>query len=70
MIRLDIEYSQRRSMALDLEIIFKTLPVLLAQVKDTQDTQKKKRSPSHFASKRNAFRKAFFPHGWQIIEPD
>ena len=35
MIRLDVEYSQRRSLGLDLEIIFKTIPALLAQVMDT-----------------------------------
>jgi lipopolysaccharide/colanic/teichoic acid biosynthesis glycosyltransferase len=36
MVQLDIEYSQRRCLALDLEIIFKTIPTLLAQVKDSQ----------------------------------
>jgi lipopolysaccharide/colanic/teichoic acid biosynthesis glycosyltransferase len=36
MVRLDIDYSQRRSLALDLKIIFKTVPALLAQVMDTQ----------------------------------
>ena len=35
MIRLDIEYSRRRSLGLDLEIIFKTVPALLNQVMDT-----------------------------------
>lgn len=34
MIRLDIEYSRRRSLGLDLEIIFKTIPALLGQVMD------------------------------------
>ncbi|MGH8022947.1 MAG: sugar transferase [Limisphaerales bacterium] len=37
MIRLDAEYSRRRNLALDLEIIFKTVPTLLAQVMDTRD---------------------------------
>jgi lipopolysaccharide/colanic/teichoic acid biosynthesis glycosyltransferase len=36
MIRLDIEYSRRRSLALDLEIIFKTAPTVLSQVRDTR----------------------------------
>lgn len=35
MIRLDIDYSRRCSVLLDLEIILKTIPVLLAQVFDT-----------------------------------
>jgi lipopolysaccharide/colanic/teichoic acid biosynthesis glycosyltransferase len=35
MVRLDIEYSRRRSLGLDLEIMFKTVPTLLAQVMDT-----------------------------------
>ena len=35
MIRLDIEYSRRRSLMLDVEIIFKTVPALLAQVLET-----------------------------------
>ncbi len=35
MIRLDIEYARRRSLRLDLEIIFKTVPALLAQVSET-----------------------------------
>jgi exopolysaccharide production protein ExoY len=37
MIRLDIEYSRRRNLALDLGIIFRTIPTLLNQVRDTQD---------------------------------
>lgn len=36
MVRLDIEYSRRRNPALDLKIIFKTVPALLVQVMDTQ----------------------------------
>jgi len=35
MIQLDIEYARRRSLLLDLEIIFKTIPALLAQVSET-----------------------------------
>ena len=35
MIRLDIEYSRRRSMMFDLEIIFRTIPALLTQVLET-----------------------------------
>ncbi|HEV2319527.1 MAG TPA: sugar transferase [Verrucomicrobiae bacterium] len=37
MIRLDIEYSRRRSPVLDVGIIFRTLPTLLNQVRDTRD---------------------------------
>jgi lipopolysaccharide/colanic/teichoic acid biosynthesis glycosyltransferase len=37
MIRLDIDYSRRRSLGLDLKIIFKTIPTLLGQVMDTQN---------------------------------
>ncbi|HEV2330581.1 MAG TPA: sugar transferase [Verrucomicrobiae bacterium] len=36
MIRLDIEYSRRRSLGLDVGIIFKTVPTLLSQVKDSR----------------------------------
>lgn len=35
MIRLDIDYSRRCNLLLDLEIILKTVPVLLAQMSDT-----------------------------------
>ena len=35
MIRLDIEYARRRSLMLDLGIIFKTVPALLTQVLET-----------------------------------
>jgi exopolysaccharide production protein ExoY len=46
MVRLDIDYSRRRSLALDLEIIFKTIPVVLAQATDTQGkTQGKTAGP-------------------------
>jgi exopolysaccharide production protein ExoY len=38
MIRLDIEYSRRASLLLDLGIIFKTIPVLLSQASNTQKT--------------------------------
>ncbi|HEX3627575.1 MAG TPA: sugar transferase [Verrucomicrobiae bacterium] len=37
MIQLDIEYSRRRSLAMDVRIIFKTVPTLLGQVMDSQD---------------------------------
>jgi exopolysaccharide production protein ExoY len=36
MIRLDIEYAHRSSLWLDLEIIFKTIPVLLSQTSSTR----------------------------------
>lgn len=45
MIRFDIEYSRRCNLLLDLEIIFKTIPVLLAQVLDS----KKKAAPKTIA---------------------
>lgn len=35
MVRLDIEYARRRSLTLDLEIILRTIPALLAQVLET-----------------------------------
>lgn len=42
MIRLDIKYARRCNLLLDLEIIFKTVPVLLAQM---LDTSKRKTAP-------------------------
>jgi lipopolysaccharide/colanic/teichoic acid biosynthesis glycosyltransferase len=42
MIRLDINYARRCNLLLDLEIIFKTVPVLLAQM---LDTSKRKTAP-------------------------
>lgn len=47
MIRLDIEYSRRRSLMLDLEIIFRTIPALLAQV---METASKKSAPKTMAA--------------------
>lgn len=41
MVRLDVEYSRRSSMALDLGIIFKTIPALLVQVMDTRGKKTK-----------------------------
>lgn len=36
MIRLDVRYAQRRSLGLDLKIIFRTLPALWTQITDTR----------------------------------
>jgi len=43
MIRLDIEYARKRSLWLDLKIIFKTIPALIIQMRDMR---KKKKSIS------------------------
>jgi exopolysaccharide production protein ExoY len=36
MVRLDIEYARKRSLWLDLKIIFKTVPALIIQMRDTR----------------------------------
>ncbi|HEY3760403.1 MAG TPA: sugar transferase [Verrucomicrobiae bacterium] len=49
MIRLDIEYGRLRSLWLDLWIIFKTVPALLAQMSDTRNrkvSEVKRTSPN------------------------
>jgi exopolysaccharide production protein ExoY len=48
MMRLDIEYSRRLNLWLDLGIIFKTVPALLIQV---TETQKKKSAPQALTGK-------------------
>jgi len=58
MIQLDIDYSRRRSLGLDLEIIFKTVPVLLAQVKDTQD---KKAEPNAIRLEKQPIEEGILP---------
>jgi lipopolysaccharide/colanic/teichoic acid biosynthesis glycosyltransferase len=40
MIRLDIEYSQRVSLWLDLKIILKTLPALWQQCRDSRELKR------------------------------
>jgi hypothetical protein len=44
MIQLDIEYARNKNLRLDLKIIFKTIPALLVQMRDTR--QRKKTVPS------------------------
>jgi lipopolysaccharide/colanic/teichoic acid biosynthesis glycosyltransferase len=52
MIRLDIEYSQRLSLWLDLQIIFRTLPALLQQCLDIRAQKRRQaRTPSAGISK-------------------
>jgi exopolysaccharide production protein ExoY len=53
MIRLDIEYSERLSLWLDLKIIFRTLPALLQQCLDirAQKRQQAGESPAGIATK-------------------
>ncbi len=46
MVRLDIEYSHRSSLALDLKIIAKTLPALWRQYRDTRAWRKNGAAPS------------------------
>ncbi len=46
MIRLDIEYSERKSLGLDLKIIAKTLPALLTQCADNVRARKCKEATS------------------------
>jgi lipopolysaccharide/colanic/teichoic acid biosynthesis glycosyltransferase len=45
MIRLDIEYSERLSLGLDLQIILKTLPALCGQCADIQAERRKQTAP-------------------------
>jgi lipopolysaccharide/colanic/teichoic acid biosynthesis glycosyltransferase len=45
MIQLDIEYARKKSLWLDLKIIFKTIPALLVQVKDLR-LKKKVHNPA------------------------
>jgi lipopolysaccharide/colanic/teichoic acid biosynthesis glycosyltransferase len=59
MIRLDIEYSRRHNLVLDLKIIFKTVPALLAQV---SDTSKKKSGSKKVTIKREAIFPAHATH--------
>ncbi|HEY1663717.1 MAG TPA: sugar transferase [Verrucomicrobiae bacterium] len=47
MISMDIDYGKRRSLWLDLQIIFKTIPALLVQI---SDTHKRKNAPSKDAA--------------------
>jgi lipopolysaccharide/colanic/teichoic acid biosynthesis glycosyltransferase len=46
MIQLDIEYARTKSLFLDLKIIFKTVPALLAQLRDTRQQKKSALAPS------------------------
>lgn len=45
MVRLDIEYSKRLSLWLDLKILIKTLPALWGQYSDLQDARRQERPP-------------------------
>lgn len=45
MIRLDIEYAERKSLGLDLQIMAKTLPALLTQCADNARARKRKAVP-------------------------
>ncbi len=46
MVKLDIEYAERQSLWLDLEIILKTLPALWRQYCDVQTTRRKETPPT------------------------
>ena len=46
MIRLDIEYSQRQSVGLDLKIVLKTLPALWQQCLDNRELTRKSGQPT------------------------
>jgi len=46
MIQLDIEYARTKSLALDLKIIFKTVPALLIQIWDTRGQRKAQSRPA------------------------
>ena len=46
MIRLDIAYSERASLRLDLKIIFKTLPALIIQCMDIRAAKRKQAGPA------------------------
>ncbi|HUE37609.1 MAG TPA: sugar transferase [Candidatus Acidoferrum sp.] len=60
MIRLDIEYSRRLSLGMDLGIIIKTVPVLLTQVMDT--SKSKKPAPKTMAVERETIFPAHAPN--------
>lgn len=45
MVRLDIEYARRQSLALDLRIIFKTLPAIWGQYCDLQASKRERSLP-------------------------
>ncbi len=46
MVRLDIEYSQRLSLLLDLKILFKTIPALWGQFSDLRDLKRQESGPT------------------------
>lgn len=60
MIQLDIEYSRRRSLALDFGILCRTVPVLLAQVKDTQK-QSTKAEPEAIRLEEQSIQESILP---------
>ena len=45
MIQLDIEYARTKSLLLDLKIIFKTIPALVMQMRDTRAARRKALAP-------------------------
>jgi lipopolysaccharide/colanic/teichoic acid biosynthesis glycosyltransferase len=45
MVQLDIDYSQRRSLALDLQIILQTVPALLTQLSETRKARRAASGP-------------------------
>jgi len=46
MIQLDIEYARTKNLFLDLKIIFKTIPALLVQMRDTRLQRKNQHRPT------------------------
>ena len=50
MIRLDIAYAYRKSLWLDLQIIFKTVPALLVQIYDVQKQRRRSLRPRQTAA--------------------